>query len=378
MYKKILVPLDGSALSSVVLPRIRAIAKCAGAQVVLLRVIPEIGMRLGAPKPDADAQVVEQPGAPLHTVPLEIADYESAAREYLNRVAAELSAAGIAMHARIVTGPVTEGILDVADEEEVGLIAMHARIVTGPVTEGILDVADEEEVGLIAMSTHGRGGLGRFLLGSVASQIVHYAKVPVLLVRATSGEEVPGEFSYRKILVPLDGSEFSRAVLPHVHEVAACTGARVILLQAIAEPEPDTSEAHWLLTFGGPASIGEVPGEGGLRPGMEPWARREWAESIRAELVRRTEREMEAAQSNLNAAAAGFKTSGISFETVIQAGRPSEVILDVAMAEKVDMIAMATHGRSGIQRLLLGSVADRIVRHADAPVLLVRPEASSQ
>jgi len=309
---------------------------------VLLRIIPEIGMRVGGVA--ATAQPMEQSSL---FFPPEVAEYEFAARAYLDGVAAELSAAGI---------------------------AVQTRIATGSVAEGILDVADEEGADLIAMSTHGRGGLSRFLLGSIASRIVHYAKVPVLLVRATAEEKLPAEFTYRKILVPLDGSEFSRAVLPHVRDVAVCTGATVTLLQAIPEPELDASEAHWILTFGGPASIGEVPGEGGLRPGMAPPSRREWAESIRAELARRVERAMEAAQANLNAAAADLRASGIPVETMIQAGQPAETILDVARSDDVDMIAMTTHGRSGIQRFLLGSVADRVVRHAHVPVLLVRSE----
>ncbi len=349
MYRRVLVPLDGSTLSSAVLPCVRPIARSFGACVVLMRVVPEIGMRIGTPTPPSDAQLAAQPDAPLETVPLEIARYEAAAREYLDRIAAELGAAGI---------------------------GTRTRVVTGPVVEGILDVANEEGADLIAMSTHGRGGLGRFLLGSVASQVVHYAKAPVLLVRATANEQAPAEYSYRKILVPLDGSDFSQAVLPHARAVAARVGAQVILLQAVPEPETEMSEAHWMLTFGGPASIGEVPGEGGLRPGMDPSARRQWAESIRAEIVRRTEHEMEAAQSSLNAAASVFKSAGVPVETLVQLGRPAEVILDVATANGVDMIAMATHGRSGIQRLLLGSIADRIVRHAHAPVLLVRPESA--
>lgn len=351
MYRKILVPLDGSALSSAVLPRVRPIARCADARVVLLHVVPEIGMRIGVPAPPADAQPATPPNTPIESVPLEIAHYESAAHAYLNQVVTEFATADI---------------------------ATRVRVVTGPITAGILDVASEEDVDLIAMSTHGRGGLGRFLLGSIAGQVVHYAKTPVLLVRATADKQPPAECSYRKILVPLDGSEFSHAVLPHARQVAACLGAQVILLQAIPEPEPEASEAHWMLTFGGPASIGEVPGEGGLRPGMDPSAQRRWAESIRAELVRRAEHEMEAAQSNLNAAASVFKSANVPVETMIQLGRPAEVILDAAVANAVDMIAMATHGRSGIQRLLLGSVADRIVRHAHAPVLLVRPEATSK
>jgi len=346
MYKKILVPLDGSALSHAVLPCVRAVAKCSNASAVLLRIIPEIGMRVGG------AATATQPGerSPLSFAP-EVAEYELAARAYLNGMAAELSAAGI---------------------------AVQTRTATGPVAEGILDAADEEGADLIAMSTHGRGGLSRFLLGSIASRIIHYAKVPVLLVRATAEEKSPAEFVHRSILVPLDGSEFSRAVLPHVRDVAICSRAKVILLQAIAEPELAASEAHWMLTFGGLASIGETPGKGASHPGAAPPSQQEWGESIRAELDRQMEHAMEAAQANLNAAAADLGASGIPVETAIRVGQPAEAILDAARFDDVDMIAMTTHGRSGIQRFLLGSVADRVVRHAHVPVLLVRSGFNKQ
>ena len=345
MYKKILVPLDGSALSHAVLPCVRAVARCSNASAVLLRVVPEIGMRIGG----AAAQPGEQP-SPAPLAP-EVTEYELAARAYLNGLADELSAAGI---------------------------AVQTRTAAGPVSQGILDAADEEGADLIAMSTHGRGGLRRFLLGSIASRIVHYAKTPVLLVRATAEEQLPAEFVCRRVMVPLDGSEFSRAVLPHVRDIAICTGAKVTLLQAIPEPELAASEAHWMLTFGGLASIGEVPVRGASSPGAALPSQQEWSESIRAKLARQMEHATEAAQASLNAAAADLSAAGVPVETAVRVGQPAEVILDAARFDDVDMIAMTTHGRSGIQRFLLGSVADQVVRHAHVPVLLVRSKFNSR
>lgn len=291
MLKRILVPLDGSALSSAILPSVYPIARSAGAGVVLLRVVPEIGMRIGAPTPWVDEQTSERPGGALG-----IEDYESIARRYLNQVASELTRRDI---------------------------AARVRVVTGPITESILEVASDERADLIAMSTHGRGGLGRFLLGSIASQVVHYAKTPVMLQRATSDAHPPAERRYQKILVPLDGSDFSRTVLPYVAELAGRVGAQVVLLQVVPELEPEISEVHWMFTFGGPASIGEVPGRASTQTGTDPSLQQQWIEAVRAEVVRRTEYEMEAAQSNLNAAAADLKLAHVPIETMVQVGRPT-------------------------------------------------------
>jgi nucleotide-binding universal stress UspA family protein len=79
-----------------------------------------------------------------------------------------------------------------------------------------------------------------------------------------------------------------------------------------------------------------------------------------------------AAQDSLADTAQALNAAGVSSKVLVQFGAPAEVILDMAQANQVDLIAMTTHGRSGLQRLLLGSIADKVVRHADVPVLLVR------
>ncbi len=346
MFKKILVPLDGSALSKGVLPHVRALAACCGSEIVLLRVIPEIGMRIVTPA--VVAQTVEQTVSSLPPVlPDDLSIYEVSARSDLEAIVAELAAAGL---------------------------RAKARLGSGPVTEGILDAAAEESADLIAMSTHGRGGLSRFLLGSIASQVVQHASIPVLLVRAKAK---PADTSgYRRILVPLDGSDFSRLVLPYVKALAVCSHAEVLLLQAVPEPEIDPGEAYWTLAFGGSASLGEVPRWASDVPSSE---RQAWVESMRAELSRRMAAAKASAQDQLSSIAEELKAAGITkHEVLVQFGAPADVILEMAQASQSDLIAMTTHGRGGLQRLLLGSIADKVIRHADVPVLLVRARPDKQ
>jgi nucleotide-binding universal stress UspA family protein len=146
MYRKILVPLDGSDLAEAVLPHARALAQSVGAEIVLLRVlvphIPDRPPTIGQLFPDAIAKEAEL--AQQHV------------QEYLERVARPLQASGI---------------------------HVSCEMRSGHVADAILDIADEIGVDLIAMSTHGRSGLSRWLIGSVANKVVHAAKAPVLLVR---------------------------------------------------------------------------------------------------------------------------------------------------------------------------------------------------
>lgn len=144
---------------------------------------------------------------------------------------------------------------------------------------------------------------------------------------------------YNKILVPLDGSELAEQVLPHVSAVAGCTGAQVLLLRVPAEPVYDYL----------------VPDPG-----------------LSAEMRHDIET---GAQVYLEEIAAELRSMGIAVSTAVVWGGPiQETLLDVAREQKADLIAMSTHGRSGIARMVIGSVADQIVRHSPVPVLLVRPE----
>jgi nucleotide-binding universal stress UspA family protein len=144
---------------------------------------------------------------------------------------------------------------------------------------------------------------------------------------------------YKKILVPLDSSEFSECSLQHVKAIAnGCSVPEVILLQAI-EPIRKVYE------------MGE-------------------------ELILDLEKKHEAAaREYLNQVAAALKQEGIVAETVVIRGEASGEILDYAGKNQVDLIVMSTHGRSGASRWLLGSVTDRVLRHSVVPVLVASPAA---
>jgi len=142
---------------------------------------------------------------------------------------------------------------------------------------------------------------------------------------------------FKKILVPLDGSTWSEAVLPHVRVLAREQQAEVDLLRI------STAALH---------VYSEVPFN-------------------YAELI---ERDIADCKRYVEAIAESLRKEGITVVTSVVDGYVAEAILDFAEQNKVDLIAMSTHGRSGVRRMLLGSTADRVVHGARTPVLLVRPE----
>lgn len=145
---------------------------------------------------------------------------------------------------------------------------------------------------------------------------------------------------FKKILVPLDGSTFSKAVLPHVLALAKCSNAQVILLRAIPLPIQPPVMAHSLPV---PTPV-HLPLDEHAH--AEGYLQRVIADDLPSDLDARYE---------------------------IRVGNTAEAILEYAAGNAVDLIAMTTHGRSGILRLMLGSVAEQIVRRSHLPVLLVRP-----
>lgn len=142
---------------------------------------------------------------------------------------------------------------------------------------------------------------------------------------------------YRKILVPLDGSPLAEKVLPHAQALAKSEGAEIVLLRIPAVPSPDFMARN-------PAQ----------------------AINIARDLEKETETYLHTEISKLKKK--GIKVSGITRD-----GPVPEMILDAAEETHADVIAMSTHGRSGVQRWLMGSVADRVVRHSHIPVILIHP-----
>ena len=151
---------------------------------------------------------------------------------------------------------------------------------------------------------------------------------------------------YKHILVPLDGSEFAEKVLPHVEALAKQFGSQVTLVRATTPEVVIVTEMTSQMT-------GQPP-----QPAMD-------AKPI-------VEAEQQEAETYLKSVAEHLKGEGIDVQYQRQEGAPAEVITKLASRLGVDLIAMTTHGRGGLQRVVLGSDADAVVRHAPCPVLLVR------
>jgi nucleotide-binding universal stress UspA family protein len=206
----------------------------------------------------------------------------------------------------------------------------------------ILFAAYEKQVDLICMSTHGNGGLRHALVGSVAEAVLRLAPAPLLLVRAGI-EQAPGVTQpLRKILVPLDGTPFAEAAL------------------AFLAAEPLAHAAEWILLRTAAQALVTAPAlaTGSAVDACVEEAERETGEG-RAEAAR-----------YLDAVGRRY-LSGRAWRTQVALGAPADAIPQVAQAEHADVIVMATHGRHGMDRLLHGSVAGSVLRHAPAPLLLI-------
>jgi len=207
---------------------------------------------------------------------------------------------------------------------------------TGDAADAIADEVTERQVGLIAMSTHGRSGPGRWLFGSVADAVLRRATVPVLLIPAHCARLwVPG--GARRIVVPLDGSPLAEAALEPAVALARHFGAGLVLLRVVAifyEPFAGEAAAY-------------VPID--------------------------TDAELAEARSYLDGIAAPLRAGGLTVTTRAELGIPAATIAAVANEEDAMLVAQATHGRGGIGRMALGSVATGTIQRADVPILLVRP-----
>jgi len=225
---------------------------------------------------------------------------------------------------------------------------IEARVVNAPPAQAILDAAHETAVDLIAMTVHGQTGLKAWLPGSTATKVLHAARRPVLVVRPKdrpgASEPTTGPSgqapALQTILVPLDASELSRSALPFAEDLAKALSASLVVVHAIV-----------------PLDI--------VYPGVEPVA---IPPSVLVDI--------EAAAHGFVRSIAGELTAkGLKAKPVVLIGTAADAIVEAAEAEGAGLIVMSTHGRSGVKRLLLGSVAEAVVRHSPIPVTLVPPPA---
>jgi nucleotide-binding universal stress UspA family protein len=221
------------------------------------------------------------------------------------------------------------------DTTRARLEALGARVTTivreGDPAAEILFAIDQHSPSLVAMSSHGRSGVLRWIRGSVAERVLRSCATPMLLVTPRA-DEGGVEQRFRRILVPLDGGERSATILPAVTDLARRHDAEVLLLRV----EQEGLSRPMLAVALNPAKVVES-----LRPWMERLA-----------------------------------SDGVRCRALAAQGDSASEILDAAEREGADLIAMTTHGRTGLSRLVDGSVSERVLRHCRRPLLVVHAEAS--
>jgi nucleotide-binding universal stress UspA family protein len=220
-----------------------------------------------------------------------------------------------------------------------GVAETEAAVIDGPgVSTALAAEVERSGARLVVMATHGRGGVPRFLYGSVTADLVKDGFAPVLVVHPAQHD---GATAFERVLIPLDGSVLARSILGAVSEVAA-PGARVVLI-TVVEPR---DAAYWRDATGTPP-----PDEK-----EQQAAARRWLEDE----------------------AAPLRAQGFDVETwVARSSHCAEAILAAAGEMDAQLIALGTHGRSGIARAALGSIAEQVVRGSHVPLLLQHPRLGS-
>ena len=215
---------------------------------------------------------------------------------------------------------------------------VECEVRVGKPSVEIKAVAEATEQAVLVMASHGRGGLQQFVLGSVALSIVHYVHCPVIIVRM--GSELPETHSnLETVLLPTDGSAFSEQVIDDALEI-------------LGEPKPALRIVQVL----------EHPA----------WT----AHSINAGLVSQyLEASRESSEDHLDELTNRLRARGYRAEAELRSGAAAEGILASVEDHGIDLIAMATHGRGGVGRLLLGSVAQRVLNRSNVPLMLIRPQS---
>ena len=308
MYRRIMVPLDGSSFGDYALPAAAELARRTGAVLDLVHV-----HRYRESDPDGEGLT---PYQFEHVVE---ADQEQDGVEWaheltrLNELADGLRRAqAIQVFAQVLHG--------------------------GHVARALLTHARETGVDFVVMTTHGHGGLRPFGVGSVASHLVHHLDVPILVMRPSSeAPDMPIAPSFQHVLVPLDGTDRSEEVLPAARELAYPFGSSVTLLRVI-------EHGVW------PINVLEVQ--------VQDVKRKDDARAYLDDVARRI--------------SPMWVTPTIAITTNESAAAG---ILDASEDTGADLIAMATHGRTGVSRMVLGSVADEVLRSTRLPLLLFGPAA---
>ena len=249
-----------------------------------------------------------------------------------------------------------QGLRDVADEVASAGVRATPVVLRGSVPSALADHLRSSEADLVVMTTHDRGRLERLMLGSVSGAVMRHAHIPALLLRARgSGAGAytvsDAEPDVRRILVPLDGSPFGEQILAPAATLARVMNAGLTLL-SVVEPI--------LATAALAAGI-----DGGI---TAPFA----STSVSPE---GDDERVALESAALERMAARIRLLDLSVDTrVVVDARAAHAIVEYASRHRIDLIAMTTHGRGGLKRLVAGSVSESVLHAADAHMLMYRPE----
>jgi len=298
MYSKMLIPLDGSKTAEKVLPYARYLAGKLKVPVELLAVIDiaEMATHISAEKARYLDTLIE--------------DGVRASTTYLRGIATTFPEAKVT-----------------------------CTVEKGRAEDSIIEKGEADPALLITMATHGRSGLNRFLLGSVAEKVLRGSANPLLLVRAADEAKGVGEARLTSIIVPLDGSELAESVLPMVATMAKLLDLEVVLFRAFHIP------------------YNAYAGDDSYTVNYD-----ELIASVRDESNEYLEKKV-----------AEVKKLGVAKVTALtKEGFAGDEIIALGRKTPDNLIAMCSHGRSGVRRFVLGSVTETVVRHSGDPVLVVR------
>jgi nucleotide-binding universal stress UspA family protein len=297
MFDHILVSLDGSPLAECVLPHAVTLARAFGARITLLRVVER----------DSSGGLG---GAIIDPLRWQVRKAE--ARAYLDELAARFAEAGL---------------------------RVDTILLEGPAAERIIEFTRNRDVGLIIISTHGQSGLSGWNVSSVVQKVILRAHVPVMIVRAyVCPTTAIAEIRYRRLLVPLDGSQRAEHVLPLAATLAHTSGSQLVLAHVVSTPEvprrtPPTEEESRLVD-----RLTELNRARGV----------EYLEQLQARFPPATEIRL------------------------VVSGDPAAALHDLVDQDDVDLVALSAHGYSGGIRWPYGSIALNFIAYGTTPLLIVQ------
>lgn len=312
MFRNILVPLDGSARAEPAVGLAQSLAQSGDGRITLVQVVNNFDPLMTNPY---EIDIAGDSGEKI------VASWVAKASEYLTRVAEGVNSSGAS--------------------------GVGTKVLRGNAAEAICALASDG-YDLVVMSTHGRTGLARTLLGSVAMAVVRDSQLPVMLINDhQQADHTKGDYRFRTILVPLDGTELSEQALPPAVKFAKANHAKLVLLKVLAVQ--DETEVYIVHEVGG-----EEAEDYDYMLGNTDLDDYRYLEEVSARYI----------------------PAEIAYTSIACAGQPAQDIVTTLDSHHCDLVVMATHARAGLHRIIAGSVAEQVVSKANVPVMLLRGQMS--